>query len=266
MSLTVLTLILGDNTGICKIDFRLLRGNDKEDLSIAGEKPYVVQKRDSVDMELRNRQTFYLANIRIGSNEDEMGVLIDTGSSDLWVMAHDINCERASSTSSSSLPRSTTSTDFEADILDAHNAKRVLHGVPSLEWNETLVRFAEDYANSSFSCDNVELIHSGGQYGENLAAGYSGGYDPVEIWYDEIELYDYNNHGFNETTGHFSQVVWESTSQVGCARIICENEWGQYTICEYSNTRGNIIGINPTTGNSYFSDNVLRPLGNSSNL
>lgn len=263
MPLSISTLTLGDNAGIYKMDFQILRGNDKKDLSIADEKAYVVQKRDSVEMELRNRQTFYLANIQIGSNEDEMGILIDTGSSDLWVMAHDINCGRTS-TSSSAPPRSTASTEFEADILDAHNEKRVLHGVPSLEWNETLVRYAADYANNSFSCDNVELIHSDGPYGENLAAGYSGGYEPVDVWYDEIGLYEYNNPGFNETTGHFTQVVWESTSQVGCARLVCDNEWGQYTICEYSNTRGNIIGVNRTTGNSYFSENVLRPLGNTS--
>lgn len=50
-------------------------------------------------MELQNRQTFYLANIKIGSNEDEVGVLVDTGSSDLWVMSHDLNCESVSSSS-----------------------------------------------------------------------------------------------------------------------------------------------------------------------
>lgn len=271
-SLAVSTTVLGENLGAFKIDFEVLRGNDKRDLSLSDERPYFV-KRDSSEIELQNKQTFYLANIKIGSNEDETGVLIDTGSSDLWVMAHDINCVKSSPSSTStpttistsSTSSTSASSGFEADILNAHNEKRALHGVQTLAWNETLVKYAADYAASSFSCDNVQLVHSNGSYGENLAAGYSGGYDPVDAWYDEIELYDFNNPGFNVTTGHFTQLVWNSTSQVGCAEVTCDNVWGQYTICEYSNTRGNILGTDSMTGRSYFAENVVEPIVTKSN-
>lgn len=91
------TMALAEIYDPIKIDFSVLRGDNKRDVSILDEKPYIVKKRDSLEMELRNRQTFYLANIEIGSNNDEMGVLVDTGSSDLWIMAHDLNCERQSS-------------------------------------------------------------------------------------------------------------------------------------------------------------------------
>ena len=262
-------IVIGENLGAFKIDFKVLRGNDKRNLFLSDERPYIM-KRDSSEMELQNRQTFYLANIKIGSNEDEVGVLVDTGSSDLWVMSHDLNCKRSSSSTSTQGSPSSTSTmsgssGFEEDILNAHNEKRAMHGVKSLEWNETLVDYAADYAASSFSCDNVTLVHSNGPYGENLAAGYSGGYDPVDAWYDEIELYDFNNPGFNKSTGHFTQLVWKSTSQIGCAKVICDNAWGQYTICEYSNTAGNVLGTNSETGLSYFAENVLKPLVNSTN-
>lgn len=93
--LTFSSIVLGENIDTLKIDFKVLKGNDKRDISI-NEKPYVF-KRDSSEMELRNRQTFYLANIEVGSNEDEIEVLVDTGSSDLWIMAHDLTCERSSS-------------------------------------------------------------------------------------------------------------------------------------------------------------------------
>ncbi|CUM51929.1 unnamed protein product [Debaryomyces tyrocola] len=164
------------------------------------------------------------------------------------------------STSSTSTSDSTASSGFEADILNAHNEKRALHGVQSLAWNDTLAKYAADYAASTFSCDNVKLVHSNGPYGENLAAGYSGGSKPVKAWYDEIKQYDFSNPGFNEATGHFTQLVWKSTSQVGCARVTCDNSWSQYTICEYSNTRGNVVGTDSKTGKNYFSENVLKPI------
>ena len=261
------SIVIGENLGAFKVDFKVLRGNNKRDLLSSDATPYFI-KRDSSEMELQNRQTFYLANLKIGSNEDEVGVLVDTGSSDLWVMSPNLSCKRSSSsslteTSTHSTATMSASSGFEEDILDAHNEKRAIHGVQSLEWNETLVDFAVEYAASSFSCNNVTLVHSNGPYGENLAAGYSGGYDPVDAWYDEIDLYDFDNPGFNESTGHFTQLVWKSTSQLGCARVICDNAWGQYTICEYSNARGNILGTNSETGLSYFAENVLKPLVNS---
>ena len=46
-------------------------------------------------MTLTNKQTFYMATLKIGSNEDENRVLVDTGSSDLWVMSHDLKCVSA---------------------------------------------------------------------------------------------------------------------------------------------------------------------------
>ncbi|KAK6462805.1 hypothetical protein DFJ63DRAFT_313936 [Scheffersomyces coipomensis] len=157
----------------------------------------------------------------------------------------------------------TSDVQFESDILTAHNEKRALHGVPPLVWDNTLTQFAYNYAINNYNCNNVQLIHSGGPYGENLAAGYSGGYDPVDAWYNEISQYDFSDPGFSEATGHFTQVVWKSTSTLGCARITCDNAWGQYTICEYSDTRGNIIGTDPATGLNFFAENVVPPLSSS---
>ncbi|KAK6199564.1 PR-1-like protein, partial [Scheffersomyces amazonensis] len=146
------------------------------------------------------------------------------------------------------------------DILAAHNEKRALHGVPNLTWDNAIAEYAANYAASNFNCNNVQLIHSGGPYGENLAAGYPGGYSPVDAWYNEISLYNFADPGFSESTGHFTQVVWKGTSRLGCARVICDNAWGQYTICEYTDTRGNIVGTDPTTGLNFFAENVLPPL------
>ena len=148
---------------------------------------------------------------------------------------------------------------LEFDFFIEHNNKRALHGVGNLTWNWELAQFAADYAASALDCNNLQLIHSGGPYGENLAAGYEGGFRPVDVWYDEISLYDYDNPGFAEETGHFTQVIWNATNEVGCAYVDCHNQWSQYTICEYR-PAGNIVGSTDAQTRQLFNENVPRPL------
>ncbi|CAN3356093.1 protein Pry2p [Diutina catenulata] len=150
---------------------------------------------------------------------------------------------------------------FEQDTLDTHNEKRRLHGVQDLSWDPKLVEYAKNYAESGIvDCNTMKLIHSHGPYGENLAGGYVGGVDPVVAWYDEISLYDYSNPGFSEATGHFTALVWKSTSKVGCYAKMCNTKWRQYTICSYSDEVGNVVGVDRKTGKTYFEENVLPPL------
>lgn len=160
------------------------------------------------------------------------------------------------STASSSDSSASSLSSFESAILEETNTKRALHSAPALTWNTTLAQYAADYAASNFDCDNVKLVHSGGPYGENLAAGYVGGAAPVDAWYDEISDYDFSNPGYSSATGHFTQLVWVSTKQMGCARVMCDNAWRQYTICEYS-PAGNVVGTTAALTAKYFSENVL---------
>jgi hypothetical protein len=41
------------------------------------------------------------------------------------------------------------------------------------------------------------------------------GNDVVQSWYDEHQFYDYKNPKFDMKTGHFTQVIWKSTTQIG---------------------------------------------------
>ncbi len=71
----------------------------------------------------------------------------------------------------------------------------------------------------------------------------------VKAWYDEEPLYDYNNPGFSSDTGHFTQVVWKSTKEIGCGyRTGCGGSWPNVWVCQY-NPAGNVIGN--------FADNVF---------
>jgi hypothetical protein len=76
--------------------------------------------------------------------------------------------------------------------------------------------------------------HSGSQWGENLAAGTSGTLDGNAVsamWYDEVKLYNFNGGGFSMETGHFTQVVWRGTKQIGCGVTTCRgmDVW----VCNY---------------------------------
>uniref|UniRef100_A0A060T9D9 ARAD1D14652p n=1 Tax=Blastobotrys adeninivorans TaxID=409370 RepID=A0A060T9D9_BLAAD len=137
-----------------------------------------------------------------------------------------------SSSSSSPSASASSSSDsglssFAKECLDEHNKDRAEHSADPLSWNQTLADYAQNYLKSS----NCKFAHSGGPYGENIAMGYATTTDAIQDWYNEYKNYDYSGGGFSESTGHFTQMVWKGTTQLGCAQIKCDK--GDYLVCEY---------------------------------
>ncbi|XP_076959759.1 pathogenesis-related protein 1A-like [Bidens hawaiensis] len=134
----------------------------------------------------------------------------------------------------------------QQDYLDAHNAARAQVGVGNMVWNATVAAYAQNYANQRIA--DCNLIHSGGPYGENLAEG-SGtftGAAAVNLWVNEKMYYDYttNTCASGHVCGHYTQVVWRNSVQLGCARVQCTNNGWWFVICSYY-PRGNYIGQAP---------------------
>ena len=151
-----------------------------------------------------------------------------------------------------SIPDTTSYTnakDLQTDILNSTNFYRYEHNATALTWNATLASFAQSWAN------RCQWKHSGGPYGENLAAGFANVTDSVDGWGNERAEYNFNTPtGFSEATGHFTQLVWKDTTSTGCAAVNCTGKGGMtgfFLVCEYS-PPGNVVGDN----NEFFLENV----------
>lgn len=65
---------------------------------------------------------------------------------------------------------------------------------------------------------------------------------PVDLWYDKIVSYDFDKPvpGINET-GHFTHVVWKSSTQLGMAIALTSDNHTAHVVANYY-PRGNIQG------------------------
>lgn len=127
-----------------------------------------------------------------------------------------------------------------------HNVFRLMHGVPTLQWDDGIARSAQQWA------DRCVFEHSGGPFGENLALGHESIRAATEDWYKEIELYDFNRPGFSAATGHFTQVVWANSRRLGCALGNCPGKPNLF-VCQYDP---------PGNFNNDYAENVPRPVIN----
>ncbi|KAK1584999.1 hypothetical protein QYE76_016938 [Lolium multiflorum] len=134
------------------------------------------------------------------------------------------------------------------DFVDPHNAARDDVGVGPVSWDDTVAAYAQSYAEQRRG--DCQLVHSGGQYGENIFWGSAGAdwsaADAVNSWVSEKQFYDHgsNTCAEDEVCGHYTQVVWRDSTAVGCARVVCDNNGGVFIVCSY-NPPGNFEGQSP---------------------
>ena len=63
------------------------------------------------------------------------------------------------------------------------------------------------------------------------------------MWYEEEGKYSYKNASFSSGTGHFTQVVWAGSLQIGVGKAVSKSG-AQFVVARYSpagNVRGQFV-------------------------
>ncbi|EDV31291.2 uncharacterized protein Dana_GF14618 [Drosophila ananassae] len=106
---------------------------------------------------------------------------------------------------------------FEQEVLDAHNTYRSMHGAQPLRLSPKLNQLATEWAQYLLARNCMQHRQNSG-YGENIYMASGGnleGSDAVRSWYEEIHQYNWNHPSFQMNTGHFTQVVWKDSTELG---------------------------------------------------
>ncbi|XP_031549606.1 cell wall protein PRY3-like isoform X2 [Actinia tenebrosa] len=131
-----------------------------------------------------------------------------------------------------------------SNILQSHNKYRVMHDAAPLKWSEVLARTAQAWAEKI--AREGRLVHASREdryyKGENICrmCSHFNTDDAIRIWYSERSNYDYDKPGFDLSTGHFTQIVWRDTREVGVGMAKSPDGKLTYMVARY-NPPGNIL-------------------------
>lgn len=151
------------------------------------------------------------------------------------------------------------SKNFNKLVLDRHNYYRSIAGLSALQWSKVLEKNSAQWASSLKRNNRCRMKHSGKNFrsnkggfsyiGENLAWRYYSGSlkidkstvnMSVDGWYNEIRDFQYSSRGIvcpkrgkKRATGHFTQLMWDKTTHLGCAAVSCNNDKEILLVCQY---------------------------------
>ena len=131
-------------------------------------------------------------------------------------------------------------------MLRLHNQLRATLKLKPLVWSDRVAATAQDWANALMISGHF-AHRPKNRYGENLyetRGRRATAADAFEAWSSEVKMYDYKSNACHHggQCGHYTQIVWSSTRELGCgvARSPSREIW----VCNYS-PPGNYIGQRP---------------------
>lgn len=156
-----------------------------------------------------------------------------------------------------------SSAEMSGEMVAAHNSVRATVKVPDLTWSNDLAAYAREWAEhlrDQKGCKPEHRPYDGKfaqKHGENLYWGSAmvwsnGKREPqrvdaagvVQSWAKEVANYDYAKNHCSGVCGHYTQMVWRDSRQVGCAMALCDDSKDQIWVCSYD-PPGNWQGEKP---------------------
>jgi pathogenesis-related protein 1 len=148
----------------------------------------------------------------------------------------------------------------QQDMVNSHNKWRSSVKTAPVTWSNDLASSAQNYADTLRDKQHCQMVHSHTKdVGENLfwasPVSYSNSTSAlqpvtatqvVDSWGAESKDYNYqiNTCKKGKMCGHYTQVVWRDTTQVGCGKAVCSDNsqvWG----CRQYSPAGNYVGKKP---------------------
>ncbi|HEY6390710.1 MAG TPA: CAP domain-containing protein [Bryobacteraceae bacterium] len=130
------------------------------------------------------------------------------------------------------------------EMVALHNAVRARVGMAPLAWSARLAARSQDWADTLLARKQfVHRPHS--TYGENLFEIDGATASPAEVvnaWASESRNYDYGSNRCRGVCGHYTQIVWGDTKEVGCA--VARGGGREIWVCNYD-PPGNWAGRRP---------------------
>jgi hypothetical protein len=146
-------------------------------------------------------------------------------------------------------------TTANPEILAAHNAYRNDTGVAPFTYSGELATSAQIWAEHDARTGSPVHSSPDGSYGENIAlfgpSGSASWTQIVHLWGAEKSNFIYGPFGDGSSTtghwndvGHYTQIVWDTTTQCGCGKATNVTQNTEYFVCQYK-PPGNYWGQYP---------------------
>lgn len=141
--------------------------------------------------------------------------------------------------------------DFAHTLLAQHNLERDRLGIAPLSWSHKLAQDAQGWAQVLAQrgwMEHASYVQRAGE-GENLWMGTAGMYDAdfmVGAFVGERRYFargtfpKVSTTGRWEDVGHYTQLIWPGTKEVGCA--VARNARNDFLVCRYW-PAGNMVGV-----------------------
>jgi uncharacterized protein YkwD len=141
-------------------------------------------------------------------------------------------------------PSAPAPSSLSRDMLARHNVVRARVQMPPLAWSDRLAARSQDWAETLLA--RKQFIHRpNSNYGENLFEITGATASPAQVvdaWAGESRNYNYTSNRCRGVCGHYTQIVWGDTKEVGCA--VARRGRREVWVCYYD-PPGNWVGRRP---------------------